>query len=97
CIIGFGLLTVRCVRDIRSLSSWRPASAGNWYRAKLSQNPASMGLLGQNGLIISGSVLKVDSMTRGYLCNAYCRISARGTDTSSLYAYSAGERMDTHG
>jgi SAM-dependent methyltransferase len=41
------------------------------------------------------SVFKVDSRTRQYLCNAYCRISARGTDTSSLEAYSAEERIET--
>jgi hypothetical protein len=56
CREWFQVLTARRVRDITSPSSWRPASADNKHGAKLPENPASMGLSGQNGLLINGSV-----------------------------------------
>ena len=44
--------------------------------------------------VISSTPRNVRRIRRS-LCHAYCRISARGTDTSSLSAYSAEGRMDT--
>src|SRR5215471_3047487 len=49
------VLTVRRVRHITASSSWRPASAGNEHVANLPENPASMGLSGQNDMLINGS------------------------------------------
>src|SRR5262245_263345 len=49
-----GLLTAGCVRDITSALWWRPASVDTEHGAKLSTNPASMGLSGQNDLLING-------------------------------------------
>jgi hypothetical protein len=46
-IAGCGVLTGCRVRDIRSLSSWRPASTENGYGAK-SLKPCQYGLSGQN-------------------------------------------------
>src|SRR5215510_8788038 len=54
-IVGFGVLTVRCVRAITSPSSWRPASVDTGQGAKLPTNPASMGLSGHNDMCINGS------------------------------------------
>jgi hypothetical protein len=63
--VGFGLLTVRRIRDICSLSSWRPASVENGYEAKLPKNPASMGLTaGQNDMCINSSAYAVTSSWR---------------------------------
>jgi hypothetical protein len=39
-IAGCGVLTGCHVRDIRSLSSWRSASAGNEHGAKLPETPS---------------------------------------------------------
>src|SRR6059058_4184840 len=47
---GFGLLTARRVRDIRSASSWRPAGADNRQRGKLPENPANSAVSGQNDI-----------------------------------------------
>jgi hypothetical protein len=50
CIVGFEVLTACRVRDIRSPSSFRTASADHGRGAKLPENPANSTLSGQNSM-----------------------------------------------